>query len=148
MDRCVCATLPHRFDCPMAVPSLKDLEIAEGRAQNAKMQRWLNAIKETLRPWWQDDRSNWDGSLCGLPNEVDGVARYIREIEIQRSALLEACKGLVEAADSMLAVVNGGHCRDIIRGALMSGTGEGDYVPMGRLEVARNVIATVEEECS
>lgn len=67
-------------------------EIHRLRAAVGEREAWLDKIKETLRPWWTDERSNWDGSLCGLPVEVAGVATVIRELEATTNRLLEACK--------------------------------------------------------
>jgi hypothetical protein len=70
------------------VEQLRD-DLARERLARRAAERWLTHIKETLRPYWQDGRSNWDGSLCGLPTEVMGVARMIEELRA-RVAELEA----------------------------------------------------------
>lgn len=68
------------------IERLKD-ELARERLARRDAERWLNSIKETLRPYWQDARSNWDGSLCGLPAEVVGVARKFAELEARSREL-------------------------------------------------------------
>jgi hypothetical protein len=70
------------------IEQMKD-DLARERLARRNAERWLIHIKETLRPYWQDERSNWDGSLCGLPVEVMGVARKIEDLRA-RVAELEA----------------------------------------------------------
>lgn len=67
------------------VESRRDEADAE-RLKRRELERWLAAVKETLRPWWQGE-SGWDGSLVGLPAAVEGVAGRFREVEAELGRL-------------------------------------------------------------
>lgn len=100
-----------------AVAEMRRDEADRERLERRDCERWLRSIKETLRPWWSDYGSNWDGSLCGLPIVVESVARKFAERDrlwglcvnfveeqaitcpeaiLQRDAVMEAAPGFIE----------------------------------------------------